>query len=31
VERFRRDTRRLEHDFPGFAALARDLRSWTLD
>jgi hypothetical protein len=30
VERFRRDTRRLEHDFPGFASLARDLRSWTL-
>ncbi len=30
VERFRRDTRRLEHDFPGFAALARDLRSWNL-
>ena len=22
------DTRRLEHDFPGFAALARDLRTW---
>jgi hypothetical protein len=30
VEHFRRDTRRLEHDFPGFAALARDLRSWNL-
>jgi hypothetical protein len=27
VERHRRDTRRLEHDFPGFHALARDLRS----
>lgn len=27
VERHRRDTRRLEHDFPGFAALAADLRS----
>src|ERR1043165_3428963 len=26
VERHRRDTRRLESDFPGFAALARDLR-----
>lgn len=26
VERHRRDTRRLENDFPGFAALARDLR-----
>jgi hypothetical protein len=26
VERHRRDTRRLEHDFPGFAALADDLR-----
>lgn len=23
-----RDTRRLEHDFPGFAALARDVRTW---
>ena len=28
VERLRRDPRRLEHDFPGFAALARDLRQW---
>jgi hypothetical protein len=27
VERHRRDTRRLEHDFPGFASLARDLRA----
>lgn len=27
VERHRHDTRRLENDFPGFAALARDLRS----
>jgi hypothetical protein len=27
VERHRRDPRRLEHDFPGFAALARDLRT----
>jgi hypothetical protein len=27
VERHRHDTRRLEHDFPGFAALARDLRA----
>jgi hypothetical protein len=26
VERHRRDTRRLEYDFPGFEALARDLR-----
>lgn len=26
VERHRRDPRRLENDFPGFAALARDLR-----
>jgi hypothetical protein len=26
VERHRRDPRRLEHDFPGFGALARDLR-----
>jgi len=26
--RIRRDTRRLEHDFPGFAALAGDLREW---
>jgi hypothetical protein len=26
VERHRRDTRRLEYDFPGFAALAADLR-----
>lgn len=29
VERHRRDPRRLENDFPGFGALARDLRSWT--
>lgn len=27
VERHRQDPRRLEHDFPGFAALARDLRA----
>lgn len=27
VERLRRDTRRLEHDFPGFARLAHDLRA----
>lgn len=27
VERQRRDLRRLEHDFPGFAALAADLRA----
>lgn len=27
VERHRQDTRRLENDFPGFAALARDLRA----
>lgn len=27
VERHRRDPRRLEHDFPGFAALARDVRA----
>ena len=27
VERHRRDPRRLENDFPGFAALARDLRA----
>ena len=27
VERFRRDPRRLENDFPNFAALARDLRA----
>ena len=27
VERHRVDTRRLEHEFPGFAALATDLRS----
>jgi hypothetical protein len=27
VERLRRDPRRLEHDFPGFGALAHDLRS----
>lgn len=27
VERHRRDPRRLEHDFPGFQALARDLRA----
>ncbi|MDP3207548.1 MAG: hypothetical protein Q8M65_00225 [Rhodoglobus sp.] len=26
AERHRRDTRRLENDFPGFAALAADLR-----
>ncbi len=28
VARHRKDTRRLEHEFPGFAALARDLRAW---
>jgi hypothetical protein len=28
VARHRKDTRRLEHDFPGFASLARDLREW---
>jgi hypothetical protein len=28
VRRYRHDTRRLEYDFPGFAALASDLRSW---
>ncbi|MDF9832651.1 hypothetical protein M2103_000865 [Ereboglobus sp. PH5-5] len=28
VQRHRRDTRRLEHDFPGFESLAKDLRSW---
>lgn len=28
VERHRRDPRRLENDFPGFGALARDLRAW---
>jgi hypothetical protein len=28
VQRHRGDTRRLENDFPGFAALARDLRAW---
>jgi hypothetical protein len=27
VQRLRHDTRRLEHDFPGFAALAADLRA----
>jgi hypothetical protein len=27
VERQRHDLRRLEHDFPGFAALAADLRA----
>ncbi|MBI5692005.1 MAG: hypothetical protein HZC55_18140 [Verrucomicrobia bacterium] len=27
VERHRRDSRRLEHDFPGFAAMAADLRA----
>lgn len=31
VERHRHDTRRLEHDFPGFAALARDLRGAVSD
>ncbi|MFO1450498.1 MAG: hypothetical protein U1F61_20230 [Opitutaceae bacterium] len=29
VRRIARDTRRLEFDFPGFAALAADLRAWT--
>jgi hypothetical protein len=28
AERHRRDPRRLENDFPGFGALARDLRMW---
>lgn len=28
ARRLARDTRRLENDFPGFAALAADLRSW---
>ncbi len=28
VRRHARDLRRLENDFPGFAALARDLRAW---
>jgi hypothetical protein len=28
VKRHRHDTRRLENDFPGFARLAHDLRSW---
>lgn len=28
VERQRRDTRRLEADFPGFALLAQDVRAW---
>lgn len=28
VQRHRRDTRRLEHDFPGFEAMAKDLRAW---
>lgn len=28
VARHSRDSRRLENDFPGFAALARDLRAW---
>lgn len=28
ARRHARDTRRLEHDFPGFAALATDLRGW---
>ena len=28
LERHRRDPRRLENDFPGFAALAADLREW---
>ena len=29
VERHRRDPRRLEAEFPGFAALARDVRGWS--
>jgi len=28
IRRLLPDTRRLEHDFPGFAALAQDLRTW---
>ena len=31
AERLRRDPRRLENDFPGFATLTRDLRSWRKD
>lgn len=31
VERHRRDSRRLQNDFPGFAVLAQDLKSWTKD
>lgn len=31
VRRQRRDLRRLENDFPSFAALARDVRSWRKD
>lgn len=30
VRRYWPDTRRLEHEFPGFASLADDLRSWPL-
>ena len=29
LERIRRNPRRLEHDFPGFAALAREVREWS--
>ncbi|MDR1010953.1 MAG: hypothetical protein LBM04_07465 [Opitutaceae bacterium] len=28
VQRHRRDTRRLENDFPGFESMAKDLRDW---
>ena len=28
ARRHAKDTRRLEHDFPGFAALAKDVRDW---
>ncbi|MBI5769965.1 MAG: hypothetical protein HZA93_19475 [Verrucomicrobia bacterium] len=31
VERHRRDARRLEADFPGFGALAREVRGWRQD
>jgi len=31
VQRHAKDTRRLEYDFPGFAALAKDLRTWRAD
>lgn len=31
ARRHAKDTRRLEHDFPGFAALAADVREWRKD